>query len=86
MDDFARDCGYEGKPFEWNLDRRAKLQAELDVIFAHLYKIKRDDLNYILSTFSKLKNKEMEEYKEFKTKRLILEAYDKFVVQFFGKK
>ncbi|MHA1371492.1 MAG: Eco57I restriction-modification methylase domain-containing protein [Promethearchaeota archaeon] len=73
---FARDLGYSGPPFKWDPEKRAKLQAELDAIFFHLYKIKRTDVEYILETFQVLKRKEIEKFNEFKTKRLILEAYD----------
>jgi len=37
MTPFARDLGYEGKPFAWDEDRRAKLRAELDAFYARAY-------------------------------------------------
>ncbi len=78
LKDFAKDIGYEGKPFKWDMGRRAKLQSELDAIYAHLYNISREDLIYILETFPVLKKKELEKYNEYHTKLLILEAFDKF--------
>ncbi|MHA1729349.1 MAG: Eco57I restriction-modification methylase domain-containing protein, partial [Promethearchaeota archaeon] len=78
LEDFARDCGYKGEPFGWDSKRRAILQAELDAIYAHLYKINKNDLEYILSTFPVLKRKEIEKFGEFQTKRLVLEAYNKY--------
>ena len=48
---FASDCGYNRGPFVWNQLKRVQLIAELDAIFAHLYKLTQDDYEYILSTF-----------------------------------
>ena len=48
---FAEDCGYDRDPFPWNPERREELIAELDGIFAHLYRINREDYEYILGTF-----------------------------------
>ena len=76
---FARDCGYNGPPFIWDEERRARLRAELDGIYAHLYGLSRDDFAYIIGTFSALRNNEMRTYGEFRTERLCLEAYDRFV-------
>jgi len=90
---FARDCGYDGPPFPWNEDRRALLRAELDAYYAHLYGLDRDELRYILDpedlygpdfpgeTFRVLKDKEIRHYGEYRTRRLVLEAWDRL----FGK-
>ena len=75
---FAEDLGFEGDPIEWDLNRREVLQAELYAIYAHLYHISRDDLTYILNSFKVLKKKEKKRLGYFKTKKLILEAFDKF--------
>ena len=81
LKDFAKDLGYIEEPFEWNLDEREKLRAELDAIYAHLYNIEKDDLVYILDTFKVLKRKEIIKFEEYKTKKLVLDAYDKFSKQ-----
>lgn len=85
---FARDMGYEGPPFPWNPERRAQVRAELDAYYAHLYGLTRDELRYIVDpqdvmgptfpgeTFRVLKKNEMQEYGEFRTRRLVLTAYD----------
>jgi len=78
---FAEECGYKGTPFKWENERRAVLQSELDAIIAHIFKISKDDLDYILETFRVLKSKEISKFKEFKAKNLILNAYDKFSKQ-----
>ncbi|MHA1338827.1 MAG: Eco57I restriction-modification methylase domain-containing protein [Promethearchaeota archaeon] len=78
LKDFAKDLGYNSKPFTWDPEERAQMMADLDAIYAHLYKINREDLKYILNTFTVLRKKEKEKYGEFRTERLVLEAYDKF--------
>lgn len=86
---FAEDLGYDGPPFRWDEDRRAVLRAELDAYYASLYGLTRDELRYILDpsdvygpdfpgeTFRVLKNNEMKRFSEFRTQRLVLEAWDR---------
>lgn len=76
---FARDCGYDGPPFIWDEERRAQLRADLDGIYAHLYGLSRDDFAYILDTFPIVARKDEAKCGEYRTKRLCLEAYDRFV-------
>jgi hypothetical protein len=42
---------YGGRLHKWDEAERAELMAELDAAFFHLYGIDRDDVEYILSTF-----------------------------------
>lgn len=74
---FARDLGYDGPPFRWNESRRARLRAELDAAFLHLYNVSRDDVAYILDTFTVFKTRdEQRNGGVYKTKELILAIYD----------
>jgi hypothetical protein len=94
MQPFALDMGYDGEPFIWNSNRRAILRAELDAYYAKLYGLTRDELRYILDpadiygadfpseTFRVLKNNEIKQFGEYRTQRLVLEAWDKM----FGRK
>ncbi len=66
-----------GGPFRWDSARRELLRAELDAAFFHLYGICRDDVDYIMDTFLIVKKKDEAEHGEFRTKRLILEIYDR---------
>lgn len=87
--DWARDLGHTGPPFAWNPERRAQLRAELDAIYARLYGLTRDELRYILDpadvmgddypseTFRVLKNNEQRAFGEYRTRRLVLEAWDR---------
>ncbi len=78
---FANDLGIDREPFEWNLSDREILISELEAILAHLYNIERDNLIYILNTFKLLKKKEIDKYNEYRSMRLIIEAYDKYSKQ-----
>jgi hypothetical protein len=64
-------------PFMWDEERRAHLRADLDGLYGHLYGLDRDELAYILNTFPIVKRKDENEYGEYRTKRLVLEAYDR---------
>lgn len=77
MAHFARDLGDTGSPFRWVEDRRTVIRAELDALFFHLYGITRDDASYILDTFPILKRKDEAAHGEYRTKRLILDEYDR---------
>jgi N-6 DNA Methylase len=89
MAPFARDLGYDGAPFAWNEDRRAQLRAELDAWYARAYGLTRDELRYILDpadvkgpdypseTFRVLKKNEIARLGEYRTARLVLQAWDR---------
>lgn len=85
---WARDLGYNGSPFRWDPARRTLLRAELDAWYARAYGLTRDELRYVLDpadvlgpdypseTFRVLKNNEEREFGEYRTRRLVLEAWD----------
>jgi hypothetical protein len=89
MAPFARDLGYEGAPYPWDEDRRALLRAELDAWYARVYGLTRDELRYILDpadvkgpdypseTFRVLKGNEIKRFREYRTARLVLTAWDR---------
>ncbi len=72
----SNDCG------------RADPRAELDAYYARLYGLPRDELRYVLDpqevygsdfpgeTFRELKEKEVKAYREYRTRRLVLEKWD----------
>ena len=78
------------QPWTFDPDNRAVLQAELDAIFAHLYGLSEEDLRYILDpedvcgagcineTFRVLKDNEIRRYGEYRTRRLVLDAWHRF--------
>ncbi len=75
---WAADLGYTGTPFLWNSDRRARVRAELDAYYAHLYGLDENELRYILDpadvmgedypseTFRVLRDYELRQYGEFR--------------------
>lgn len=89
VQDFARDLGHDGLPFAWDEDRRAHLRADLDAFYARAYGLTRDELRYILDpadvkgadypseTFRVLKEKEIRQHGEYRTRRLVLAAWDR---------
>ena len=72
----GEDFGTELADGAWDSSRRARLRAELDAAFFHLYGIERDDVDYIMETFPITKRKDIAAQGEYRTKRLILEFYD----------
>jgi hypothetical protein len=89
MAPLARDLSYDGSPFVWDEDRRSHLRADLDAFYARAYGLNRDELRYILDpadvmgpdypseTFRVLKEKEIRQFGEYRTRRLVLEAWDR---------
>lgn len=85
---WAADLGHYGPPFAFDPDRRALLRAELDAYYARLYGLTREELQYILDpatthgpdyptvTFPGLKKNEIAKHGEYRTQRLVLEAWD----------
>ena len=78
---FSLDLGVDAEPTIWEPEAREILQRELDAAFFHLYEITRDHLNYIMDTFSTVKRKDLAQFGEYRTKRLILERYDAMSVE-----
>lgn len=89
MAPWAQALGHDGAPFAFDPDRRAVLRAELDACYARLYGLSRDELRYILDpaevagadypteTFRVLKASEQRQFGEYRTRRLVLEAWDR---------
>ncbi|MCA1393228.1 N-6 DNA methylase [Bradyrhizobium sp. IC3123] len=87
MKPWAEDLGYSGPPFAWDDDRRAQLRAELDAFFAKKYGLTEEELRYVLDparvkgsdypseTFRGLREKETRQFGEYRTERLVLEAW-----------
>ncbi|WP_244602284.1 hypothetical protein [Mycolicibacterium sp. NCC-Tsukiji] len=55
---------------------RANVRAELDAYYFHLYGLTRDDVDYVMETFPIVKRKDEAAHGEYRTKQLILVAYD----------
>jgi N-6 DNA Methylase len=89
MRPWAEDLGYLGLPFGFDPEHRAQLRAELDAFLARKYGVTRDELRYILEpadvmganypseTFRGLKRNEQAAFGEYRTQRLVLDAWDR---------
>lgn len=88
---WAEALGFDGPPFPFDPERRARRRAELDAWYARLYGLTREDLCYILDpasvmgenfpseTFRVLKQNEERKFGEYRTQRLVLDAWDKMM-------
>ena len=63
-------------PYKWNTSRRSLLQAEINAAILHLYGIDREQADWVLDSFTVLRKYEERDHGEFRTKRLVLTAYD----------
>ncbi len=75
----------------WNDDERAVLMARLDAFYAMKYGLERDELEFILDpeavmgkgyptqTFPQVKANDIAKFGEYRTKRLVMEAYDELM-------
>jgi hypothetical protein len=74
---YARDLGDTGPPFRWNPERRALLRGDLDAAFMHVYGLTRPEVEHVLDSFFVVRKYEERDFGEFRTRRLVLEAYDR---------
>ncbi|HZL38302.1 MAG TPA: DNA methyltransferase [Tepidisphaeraceae bacterium] len=69
-------AGFTPGVWKWKDEERAQLRAELDAAYFHLYRLTREDVEYILGTFQGIAREDEQAQGEGFTRRLILEAYD----------
>ncbi len=74
---YSEDLGDDGPPFHWDSDRRALLRADLDAGFLHIYGLDRDEAEHVLDSFPLIRKYEERDFGEYRTKSLVLEAYDR---------
>ena len=72
MAPFARDLGYNGKPFVWDEEERRHLRARLDALYFHLYGLTKEDVEYILDTFPIVRKEDEAAFGYYRTRDLIL--------------
>jgi hypothetical protein len=77
MAGFARECGFEGAPYGWDVERRAALRAELDAAMFHLYGMTREEVAYVMDTFPIVKRRDEQAHDgAYVTRDRILARYD----------
>ena len=77
MKPYAEELGDDGPPFHWDAERRALLRADLDAAFLHVYGLNREEAEHVLDSFPVVRRYEERDYGEYRTRRLVLEAYDR---------
>ena len=76
LSEFAVDLGYGGAPFRWDAVRRLELFCELDATYAHLYGLDRNDVEFIMESFPKVRSGDEKAHGYYRTKDTILDIYD----------
>jgi hypothetical protein len=88
---FAVEFGFAEMTPSWAPHRRERVRAELDAYYAYLYGLTRRELEYVLDpkavmgedypseSFRVLEENELRKFHEYRTKRLVLEAWDRSV-------
>ncbi len=77
MRPLAEAVGFDPPVHKWKPDERAKLLAELDAAYFILYGIEREDVEYILSTFSGNRRRDKEMFDSLSLSDHILQEYDR---------
>ena len=72
MASFARDLGYDGPPYIWDVEERRHLRARLDALYFHLYGLSRDDAGYVLDTFPIVRKDDERAFGCYRTKDMVL--------------
>jgi hypothetical protein len=74
---YANEMGDDGPPFRWDPERRALLRADLDAAFLHVYGLTRPEAEHVLDSFFVVRKYEERDFGEYRTKCLVLDAYDR---------
>ena len=74
---YAEELNDDGPPFQWDPERRSLLRADLDAAFLHVYGLTRPEAEHVLDSFFVVRKYEERDHGEFRTKRLVLDAYDR---------
>jgi hypothetical protein len=74
---YAEELGDNGPPFHWDSERRALLRADLDAAFLRVYGLDRKEAEHVLDSFTVVRKYDERDFGEYRTKRLVLEAYDR---------
>ena len=72
MAPFARDLGYEGRPFVWDEEDRRHLRARLDALYFHLYGLSREDAAYVMDTFPIVRREDEARFGRYRTREMVL--------------
>ncbi len=74
---YAIELGDDGAPFRWDVERRTLLRADLDAAFLHVFGLSRTEAEHVLDSFPVVRKYEERDFGEYRTRRLVLDAYDR---------
>ncbi|HEX3785689.1 MAG TPA: hypothetical protein VHX38_39055 [Pseudonocardiaceae bacterium] len=74
---YAQEMKDDGPPFRWDPERRALLRADLDAAMFHVYGLTCTEVQHVLDSFPVVRKYEERDLGEYRTRRLILDAYDR---------
>ncbi|WP_214407391.1 Eco57I restriction-modification methylase domain-containing protein [Pseudonocardia lacus] len=81
---YAQEMHDDGPPFRWDPKRRALLRADLDAAFLHVYGLTRPEAEHVLDSFFVVRKYEERDHGEYRTRRLVLDAYDRMAAAMNG--
>ena len=81
---YAREMGDNGPPFRWDPARRSLLRADLDAAMLHVYGLTRAEAEHVLDSFPVVRKYDERDHGEYRTRRLVLEAYDRMTAATAG--
>ena len=81
---YAREMDDDGPPFRWDPDRRSLLRADLDAAMLHVYGLTRAEAEHVLDSFPVVRKYDERDHGEYRTRRLVLEAYDRMTAATAG--
>ena len=81
LKDLSNEFGYTSPPAQWNDETRMEMICELNAIYLHLYGLSEDETNHVLDSFRALETSETTIYGEFRTRRLTMEYFKKYMSQ-----
>jgi hypothetical protein len=73
-----------GPPFRWDPERRALLRADLDAAMLHVYGVTREEAEHVLDSFPVVRKYEERDLGEYRTRRLVLDAFDRMTAATAG--
>jgi hypothetical protein len=82
---FALACGHDGPAYPWNDERRRTLRAELDAAMFLLYGVRRRDIEFVMSHFPIVREKDEKAFGYFRTRDEIISVYDQLAEAEGGK-
>jgi hypothetical protein len=81
LDSFGEAIAPGEWPFIWNDEERRKMRAALDAAIAKVYGLNEEEYSYILDTFNILRDKDIAEFGDYRTKRECLEAFKRIRIE-----